>query len=201
VYLEKEMTMVILFLTGIILFQWRLKPPDDNFVEVLAMLRKKITILARRTSFMALLAPFLMSFLLAGCASTGMYGTLDRDYELDNSFRNYEVLQDYNYYESGGYPAPNAILLIHKNYELDNSSNLWKPVPDIDSKKMKYWLSAIHNERYLNKPSRYYAAYILDPNGQRAGVWYSLDILATVKFSEGNRVLVHTPDPFKRYLY
>jgi len=165
------------------------------------MLRKNITTSDKGKSLLSLLMFVFVFFLLAGCATTGMYGTLDRDYELDNRFRNYEVLQDYNYYESGGYHAPNAILLIHRDYELDNSSNLWKPVPDIDSSKLKYWLSAIHNERYLNKPSRYYATYILDPNGKRAGVWYSRQILATAKFSEGNRILVHTPDPFKRYMY
>ena len=152
----------------------------------------------------SLLSVFISAFvfiLLAGCATTGMYGTVDRDYDLDERFRNYEVLQEYTYYESGGYPAPNAILLIYKDYELDNSAQLWKPVPDIDSYKMKYWLSAIHNERYLNKPSRYYAAYILDPNGQRAGVWYSYEPLATTKFLEGNKLVVYTPDPFKRYFY
>jgi hypothetical protein len=126
--------------------------------------QKKLNTSGKGKSLLTLLAAAFMFFLLAGCATTGMYGTVDRD------------------------------------YELENSAQLWKPVPDIDSNKMKYWLSALHNERYLNKPSRYYAAYILDPNGQRVGVWYSYEALATVRFFEGNKLLVYTPDPFKRYM-
>jgi hypothetical protein len=194
--------MVIVFVNRKYLNSVAYKLPDDNInMEVLAMLRKKFNISDKGKSLLTLLISAFVFFLLAGCATTGMYGTVDRDYDLDERFRNYEVLQEYTYYESGGYRAPNAILLIHKDYELDNSAQLWRPVPDIDSYKMKYWLSAIHNERYLNKPSRYYAAYILDPNGQRAGVWYSFEPLATAKFLEGNKVVVYTPDPFKRYFY
>ena len=170
-------------------------------MEVLAMLRNKINASDKLKSLLTPLTAFFLIFLLSGCATTGLYGTVDRDYDLDERFRNYEVLQEYTYYESGGYRAPNAILLIHKDFELDNSAQLWRPVPDIDSSKIKYWLSAIHNERYLNRPSRYYAAYILNPDGKRVGVWYSYEPLVTAKFPEGNKIVVYTPDPFKRYFY
>jgi hypothetical protein len=141
-----------------------------------------------------------MIFLLAGYAAAAViYGTLDRDRDLDNMFRSYEVLQDYNYYTSGGYDAPNAILLIHKDYKLDNPGNLWVPIPYVDYEQMRKWVSVISSEQDFNRSGNYYAAYILDQNGQRVGVWYSVEIFATVKFLERNRVLVYTPELFHNY--
>ena len=152
-------------------------------------------ILKRRNNLFTLLASALMLLLLAGYAAAGnIYGSLDRDRDLDNMFRNYEVLQDYNYFTSGGYDAPNAILLIHKDYKLDNPGNLWVPIPYVDNEQMRKWVSIISSEQDFNRSGNYYAAYILDQNGQRIGVWYSVEVFATVKFLEGNKVLVYTPE-------
>ncbi len=140
-----------------------------------------------------LVAPILTFFLVTGSATAGIYGTLDRDRDLDNAFRNYEVLTDYNYYTSGGYDVPNAILLIHKDYELDNPGNLWKEIPNVDYNQMRKWIYVIGSDQDFNRSGDYYAAYILDQNGKRVGVWYSIEIHATVKFLEGNNILVYTP--------
>ena len=152
-------------------------------------------ILKRRNNLFTLLASALMLLLLAGYAAAGnIYGSLDRDRDLDNMFRNYEVLQDYNYFTSGGYDTPNAILLIQKDYEIDNPGNLWTPIPYVDYEQMRKWVSVISSEQDFNRSGNYYAAYILDQNGQRIGVWYSVEVFATVKFLEGNKVLVYTPE-------
>jgi len=152
-------------------------------------------ILKRRSNLFTLLASALMLLLLAGYAAAGnIYGSLDRDRDLDNMFRNYEVLQDYNYFTSGGYDTPNAILLIQKDYEMDNPGNLWTPIPYVDYEQMRKWVSVISSEQDFNRSGNYYAAYILDQNGQRIGVWYSVEVFATVKFLEGNKVLVYTPE-------
>jgi hypothetical protein len=136
-----------------------------------------------------------MFFLLASYAAAGgIYGSLDRDRDLDNRFLNYEVMQDYNYFTTGGYDRPNAILLIHKDYELDNPGNLWVPIPYVDYSQKRKWISVISTEQNFNRSYNYYAAYILDQNGKRVGVWYSVEKFATVKFLEGNKVLVYTPE-------
>ena len=156
---------------------------------------RSYNILNSRNILFTLLASALTLFLLAGCAATGViYGTVDRDRDLDNMFRNYEVLQDYNYFTTGGYDKPNAILLIHKDYALDNPGNLWVPIPYVDYEQMRKWVSVISSEQDFNRSGNYYAAYILDQNGQRIGVWYSVEVFATVKFLEGNKVLVYTPE-------
>ncbi len=162
------------------------------------MIKKIYNIMDRRNSFFTLIASVLMLFLLSGyAAAAGIYGTLDRDRDLDNAFRNYEVLTDYNFYTSGGYDVPNAILLIHKDYEMDNPGNLWVPIPYVDYEQMRKWVSVISSEQDFNRTGDYYAAYILDQNGKRVGVWYSVEIHATVKFLEGNKILVYTPELFQ----
>jgi hypothetical protein len=167
---------------------------NSIYVEELAMIKRIYNILNRRNSLFTLLASAFMLLLLAGYAAAGMYGTIDRDRDLDNMFRNYEVLQDYNYFTTGGYDVPNAILLIHKDYELDNPGNFWRPIPNVDYEQMRKWVSVISSEQDFNRTGNYFATYILDQNGQRVGVWYSAETFATVKFLEGNRILAYTPE-------
>jgi hypothetical protein len=143
--------------------------------------------------FLILLTGIVSLFLLAGCAG-GNYGKLDRDRDLDNMFLNYDVLPDHNYYISGGYYAPKAILAIHKDYGLDNTGNLWVAVPNVDYLQMRKWIDTIAPEQNYRWSGGYFAAYILDPNGNRAGAWYSVENFTTVKFLEGNKMQVATPD-------
>jgi len=170
------------------------------YVEELAMIGKIYNIMNRRNRIFNLLGSALMLILLASCtAAVDIYGTTDRDRDLDNMFLNYEVLKDYNYFTSGGYYKPNAILLIHKDYELDNPGNLWVPIPYVDYNQMRKWISIISSDQNFNRTGDYYAAYILDQNGQRVGAWYSAETFATVKFLEGSKIFVYTPDLFKNY--
>ncbi len=135
-------------------------------------------------------------FILAafnGCAS-GNYGSMTFDRELDNKFTNHQVLPEHSYYITGGYTAPTAILAIHNSYQLDNSSKLWIPVPDVDSSKLKNWIDNLdYNEGFV-KGNDYMAAYILAPDGKRVGAWYSSERQTTVQFLEGNMLKVFTPD-------
>ena len=85
-----------------------------------------------------LFASTLTFFLLLGTAAAEVsWGILDRDRDLDNRFRSYEAMQEYNYYTTGGYDRPTAILLIDKKYELDNPGNLtaWS------ISRMRRWVS------------------------------------------------------------
>jgi hypothetical protein len=132
-------------------------------------------------------------FLIAGCATGGNFGKTERNRDLDNKFLNYEVLPDQRYYTTGGYDAPAAILAIHTDYVLDNSGNLWVPIPNVDQAQMKKWIDTIAPEQNYRGTNSYFAAYILNPHGERVGVWYSIDPHATVKFLEGNKILVNTP--------
>lgn len=152
-------------------------------------------LLKGRNVLLALLASVLMFFLLAGFAAAAgiTYGTLDRDRDLDNMFRSYEVMQDYNYYTTGSYDQPNAILLVHRDYELDNPADLWIEIPYVDYSQKRKWVSVISSDVDFNRSGGYFAAYILDRNGTKVGVWYAKDDFTTVKFLGGNRLQVYTP--------
>ncbi len=157
------------------------------------MMGKMFNTLSKWNRLSTLLAAILTLFLLIGCAAGGNYGKLDRDRDLDNMFLNYEVLPDHRYYTSGGYDAPDAILAIHRDYELDNPGNLWVTIPTVDYAQMRKWIDTIAPEENY-RADGYFAAYILDPNGKRVGAWYSIQSTTTVKFVEGNKILVYTPD-------
>lgn len=140
-----------------------------------------------------LVAAILMLFLLVGCAA-GNYGRLERNRDLDNMFLNYEVLPDHRYYATGGYDWPNAILAIHRDYVLDNPGNLWLSYPNMSSGQMQKWIDTIAPEQNYRYSGRYFAAYILDLNGNRIGAWYAVENNTTVKFLEGNKIQVYTPE-------
>ena len=138
-------------------------------------------------------AAVLALVLMVACAG-GNYGKLRRDRDLDNMFLRYEVLPDHLYYISGGYAKPEAILALHRDYELENTRNLWVYVPNVDSPQIRKWIDTISPEQDYRGTNSYFAAYILDPNGKRVGAWYSIEPLTTIKFLEGNKVQVYTPN-------
>ncbi len=130
-------------------------------------------------------------FLFSGCTGTGNYGTFQRTLELSQIFLSYKVLPDYNYYTSGGYDRPNAILGVHKDYQL--ITDQWLSIPNVDSPQVYKWISTIDPED-RGVGNSYFAYYILDPEGKRVGFWYSIQKHTVVKFQEENKIEVYTPD-------
>ena len=154
------------------------------------MKRKEVS---KRSTWKGLISFFLISALavaLVGCAATGNRGTLQSDLELNRMILAYEIVPDHNYYFSGKVDRPNAILGIHKSYQL--VSQLWTPA-QISSAQLAKWIQAIGPEKYQG-PTGYHAAYILDPEGKKVGIWYSIMQTTTVEFLEGNKIKVNSPD-------
>ena len=129
---------------------------------------------------------------ISGCAGSGSNGTMKRDQALNQQFLSYQVLPDYTYYFSGGYDKQEAILGIHKDYQL--VPGLWQSI-EISPAQLEKWIKTISPEDY--KRGGYFAAYILAPDGKRAGIWYSIQDSTTVKFPGENKIEVYTPDLFQ----
>ena len=142
-----------------------------------------------------LLTVIISLFVLAGCATGGNFGKTERNRDLDNMFLNYVVLPDHRYYTTGGFDAPDAIMAIHRDYELDNTKTHWRVIPNVDYAQMRKWIDTIAPEQNYRGTNSYFAAYILNPDGKRIGAWYSIDPHATVRFLEENKIVVHTPTP------
>ncbi|MDH3391327.1 MAG: hypothetical protein OEL85_05980 [Desulfobulbaceae bacterium] len=158
------------------------------------MIEKTHEISKRWKNLVSQVAVILALFILAGCATGANYGKLERNRDLDNMFLRYEVLPDHRYYSTGGFDAPDAILAVHTDYELDNSVNLWRGIPNVDYGQMRKWIDTIAPEQNYRHSNAYFAAYILNPTGKRVGAWYSIEPQTTVKFLEGNKIQVRTPN-------
>ena len=155
-------------------------------------MQRKVMDMDRCKGRMIVVVTIAAIIMISGCAGSGSRGTMKRDQALNQQFLSYQVLPDYTYYFSGGYDKPEAILGIHKDYQL--VPGLWQST-QISSAQLEKWIKTISPEDY--KRGGYFAAYILDPDGKRAGIWYSIQDSTTVKFPGDNRIEVYTPDLFQ----
>lgn len=143
---------------------------------------------------MTTLTVFILALLLTACAGKGNYGSMVFDRGLDDQFTSYQILPGYNYFITGGYNAPAAILAIQKDYQLDNDAGMWVPVPDVNPDKMKTWIDSLSGDVNFWQEQPFWASYILDPTGKKVGAWYSAAHKTTpVRFLEDNRISVYAP--------
>ena len=129
----------------------------------------------------------LMIAVLSGCSSPN-YGRLQSSHEVTQMFNNNQILSDHQYYFSGFQRIPYGIVAINNNYKLRSSR--WKPIelnPTILN-QLAYRMSHV----YSLEPR---GAWILDPDGNRVGIWYSSRYQATVKMEKDNHVVVVSPEP------
>jgi hypothetical protein len=132
-----------------------------------------------------------ISFFFSGCAGTKNRGSLQIDRELEKIFLSYQVMTDYNYYTSGSYDKPNAILGVHKDYQM--VTDFWVSIPNVNSAQIEKWIRTIDPEDRAPGHS-YFAYYILDPEGKQVGFWYSIENHTVIKFLEENKIDVYPPD-------
>ena len=139
-----------------------------------------------------LLAIAIIFLFVTGCVASGNRGILRRDRELGQMFMSYQVMPDHNYFTSGGYDKPNAILGVHKDYEMVTEAN-WRIIPNVSSAQVEKWIRTIDPDDG-GPGSDYFAYYILDPEGKRVGFWYSIQKHTVIKFLEGNKIEVYPPE-------
>ena len=125
----------------------------------------------------------LILFLVAnGCS--GSYGSLQRDPQVTKAFDDNAVNPEYQYFYYGRSNQPYVIVGIDRSYYM--KSRMWREVePNSDQfKEMVYWIwTDILYAPYYGK-----GAHILDPEGNRVGLWYSHFWWAAIRFSEDNRI-------------
>ena len=120
--------------------------------------------------------------LVGGCA--GQYGKLKRDPEVTKAFDTNKVPLDYQYFYYGRSNQPYIIVGIDRSYYM--KSRMWREVePNSDQfKEMVYWIwTDILYAPYYDK-----GAHILDPQGNRVGLWYSHLWWAAIRFSDDKRI-------------
>jgi len=130
--------------------------------------------------------------LLAGCAATGTKTSgVITSREATDIWHSYTVYPNYNYYYVGSDSQPRFIIGIDDKYRL--TSKNWKAV-DLTPEMLNNWINwARPRVGYSQDP---YGAFIVDSNGQRVGLWYSMRkwrLTGSAKVGEDNTIAVTRP--------
>ena len=126
---------------------------------------------------------------LTGCASGGAYGRLKPSGEVGDMFVKGPLSSEYDYFYSGSANKPRAIIGIDRKYKLETSR--WKPVSP-DSGQIQVMMDALTG--YKGFAMVNFGSLILDPAGNKIGVWYSKEAdWTTIKMLGDNVVAVYPP--------
>jgi hypothetical protein len=123
-----------------------------------------------------------------GCAEN--YGRLQRSEEVDTIFKNYRVLPDYKYYYTGPDGRPDAIMGIQNKYTLETTH--WTPFNASDE-ILKKWVDTINFHHSTGVRYYPYGFFILDSEGSRLGIWYSIWDWTTVMMVDDKRIQIFPP--------
>ena len=129
----------------------------------------------------------LMMAVLSGCSSSN-HGRLQSSHEATQVFKNNQILSDHQYYSSGFQRIPYGIIGIANKYKL--RSNHWKPI-DLNPTLLNQLIYRMEHV-YSIAPR---GAWILGPDGNRIGIWYSSRDQTTVKIEKDDYVVVMIPKP------
>lgn len=123
---------------------------------------------------------------LAGCS--GRYGNFKMDKEVLYAFENNTVNTEYKYFSNYQHNVTFAILGIESKYKLE--SEMWREV-EPDTEDFNKMVNALWEDWGRYK----YGASVLDPDGNKVGIWYSAVFGKAIKFLEDNQieVLIDTP--------
>ena len=139
--------------------------------------------------YLKMLWIIILLLLLAGCAQCPECGLLRQSHEITQLFNNQELVEGYNYYYNGRFSGPEAILGLDEKYTLQGQ--FWTPV-DLTQEQLSIWIRDIQTTR-RSEPGTFRGAEILNPSGERAGVWFSHFDRLTTKFLEDNTVVISHP--------
>jgi hypothetical protein len=123
----------------------------------------------------------------SGCSSP-THGRLQSSHEVTQVFKNNQILSDHQYYFSGFQRIPYGIIGIGNKFRLRSSR--WKPInlnPTLLN-QLAYRMEHV----YSIAPR---GAWILGPDGNRVGIWYSSGDRTTVKIEKDDYVVVVPPKP------
>lgn len=128
-----------------------------------------------------------------GCGGTLFknYGGITPNADASKTFEAYRISPNYNYYTSGPYTYPNAIMGLDKTYTLD--SDLWKKIEPTPQEFQE--LVTNMQKKALSFRQHQHGFIIHDDKGRQIGVLYSiLSVKTTVLMKEDRKVLIFTPD-------
>lgn len=139
----------------------------------------------------------ILSFLAAvlGCAHLQAdYGTINPEREVTLEFETFKFDPDYQYFFSGSFEYPNALMGLKKGYGLEG--NLWAGVKTTELTEMvrNMQLAAAR----MGPFQTVFGFAVRDGKGEKIGVWYSILSARTQVRIRGNTVVI-PPPPLDTY--
>lgn len=131
-----------------------------------------------------------LAFLFLSCAIN--YGSLSTNTKVTRYFKTGFIPEAYTYYYNGWKGEPYAIIGLKPGYDFE--SKTWKRF-DPGQQSVR----TLINRMYNRESTRFHGAWILDPEGEQIGIWFSDSRSATIKMSGKNRIAFITPDPGRGY--
>jgi len=128
-------------------------------------------------------------FLLAPATSAGKLGSLKRNPEMEQSFKEGRPPAGYRYYATGRDNLPDAIVGLEPGYR--QTAKFWREI-DAEAGDVKQ-LSTRMTANYKRDAPRAYA--ILSPDGHIIGVYFSSIYFTTVEMGSDNAVKIYKPKP------
>jgi len=117
---------------------------------------------------------------LSGCANK--YGRFSLSPEVATAFEEGRAVPDYNYFFAGRQSMPHAVIGVNKTYQVP--SKLWKAFTPTTEE-----LTRMADHILLVQNALPYGAQIMNPSGERIGVWYSRIAAVHVKVDEANKIV------------
>jgi hypothetical protein len=127
--------------------------------------------------------------ILFGCANiTPGYGTFVPNQNAPMSLESFQIDPDMNYYFSGPYLRPDAIIGVNKAYKLN--STLWNKIV-VTPELIERFVSGIKS---LPSSISLNSCAMLDDKGKQIGVWYSnFGVRSYIKMEDERTVDIATP--------
>ncbi len=122
---------------------------------------------------------------LWGCA-TGQYGGLRYSGEVTRMFDQHAVPTNYHYFITGRSELPYAVIGLQPQYQL--VGKFWKPVEPAIADSLLLWRPDIWDR--FEQPQ---GAWIVDQQGKKIGIWYSMYPSTTIFVQKDDRVEVYSP--------
>jgi hypothetical protein len=129
---------------------------------------------------------------LWGCADCPDCGSISRDSTVAQFFLDEQIEPDFRYYFNGERTHPRAIIGIHRRYTLEG--RFWTPV-DITQEQLSSWMDYVRTRGIpaIANYGVFRGFEILDPDGTRIGIWFSVYDWVSIRFSDDNVIRLSVP--------
>ncbi|NQS72456.1 MAG: hypothetical protein HQQ73_09965 [Desulfobulbaceae bacterium] len=109
--------------------------------------------------------------------------------EVTEAFESAQVFLDHTYYYVGSIAKPDGVIAIDNRYRLKDNT-VWAKV-EVNETTLKNWQGWWRADTFHH--CRYLGGFILTPDGQQAGYWYSPFRDNRVEMPEPDLLIIHRP--------